>query len=104
MTAEEAFITHMNANIALAKKHKETAIALIKQAEMAGNGPALTSAKAAGDRADKARSLFVKALIFQRPTVQTKDYRQSGMEHIDVCERELNKASNLLNQNESKKT
>lgn len=95
---EDAFILHLNENIALATEHKHTALSLIKRAETAENKRARIAAEAAAYRADKAKSVFKQALEFPRETRRAADLKQAGLEHIDVCERQLHRASGLLDQ------
>jgi uncharacterized protein YacL (UPF0231 family) len=96
MSSQDAFITLLNASIATAIKHKQTALSLIERAETAQNKRARIASEAAAYRADKAVSVFKQALEFQRETNRSTDLHQTGLEHLDVCERQLNRATDLF--------
>jgi hypothetical protein len=96
--SQDAFITLLNASIGTAIEHKKIAISLIERAETAQNKNALIAAQAAAYRADKAISMFKQALQFDRETKRAAEFNQTGLEHLDRCERQLNRASDLFAQ------
>jgi hypothetical protein len=96
MSSQDEFPTRLNGYIVTATEHKETALSLIRRAETTESKQARIAAEAAAYRADKAKVLFKQASAFQRETKRAADLKQTGLEHMDVCERQLNRATDLL--------
>lgn len=86
----------MNASIATAVEHKKSALSLIERAKTANNKSALIASEAAAYRADKAVAAFKQALECQRETKRSADLHQTGLGHLDICERQLTRASDLF--------
>jgi hypothetical protein len=96
MSSQDAFITMLNASVATAIEHKQTALSLIKRAETAQNKQAIVASEAAAYRANKAVSVFKEALQSERETKKSTDLHQTGLGHLDACERQLYRATDLL--------
>ena len=98
MSSQGAVIPLLNAGIAIAVKHKKSALLLIERPKTANNKNALTASQAAAYRADKAVAAFEQALEFDRKTRRSADLYQTGLGNLDVCERQLTRASDLFPQ------
>jgi hypothetical protein len=96
MTSQDPFITLLNASIGTAIEHKRTALSLMERAKTANNKSALIASEAAAYRADKAITAFKQASELGRETKRSADLYQTGLEHLDVCERQLHRSSDLL--------
>jgi hypothetical protein len=96
MSSQDACITLLNAGVATAIEHKQTALSLIKRAETAQNKQAIIAAEAAAYRADKAVSMFKEALQSGREPKRSSDLHQTGLGHLGLCERQLRRATDLL--------
>lgn len=95
MASQDAFITLLNANIEIAVEHKQTALSLIDKAETAQNKQALIAAEAAAYRADKAIAVFEDATTIPQQARAAVNM-EAGLVHLDMCERHLQRASDLL--------
>lgn len=96
MSSQGAFLLLLNAGIATAVENKKSAILLIERAKAENNKNALTASQAAAYRADKAVAAFEQALEFHRKTKRSADLYQTGLGNLDVCERQLTRASDLF--------
>ena len=93
--SQDAFVTFLNASIATAFQHKQTALSLIEKAETAQNKQALIAAEAAAYRADKAIAVFEEASTIPQEARAAVNM-EAGLVHLDMCERHLHRASDLL--------
>jgi hypothetical protein len=104
MLSNDEFITMLNASIATGIEHKKLALTLIAKAETAQNKRAIIASEAAAYRADKAVSMFKEALLLQAEIKKSTDLHQTGLGHLDLCERQLYRATDLLILTDTPKT
>ncbi len=93
--SQDPFIASLNANIAAAVEDKQSALSLVLKAETAQNKQALIAAEAAAYRADKAIAVFEDASTIPQE-VRASVNIEAGLVHLDMCERHLRRASELL--------
>lgn len=86
----------LNAGIATGVEHETSGLTLIEQAKAANNKSAVIASGADAYRADKAFAAYKQSLEFQRETKRSADLDQTGLGHLDVCERLLARESNLF--------
>lgn len=96
MSSQEAFITVLKASVATAIEHKQAALSLIERTKTPSTKSALVAAQAAAYRAQKAITVFEEALTFPQATTRATDITEAGLVHLDMCERHLNRVSDLL--------
>lgn len=95
MSSQDAFIMRLKASVATAVEHKQAALSLIERTERPSTKSALIAAQAAASRAEKAISAFEEALTFPQ-AARAADVMEAGFVHLDMCEKHLNRVSDLL--------
>ncbi|WP_426129316.1 hypothetical protein [Pararhizobium sp. PWRC1-1] len=94
--SQDAFMTLLNPNIWIAVEHRQTALSLIVKAETAQNKRARIAAEAAAYRADKAITVFEEASTTIRQQARAVAIIEAGLVHLDMCERHLKRANDLI--------
>lgn len=93
MSSQDAFILLLKASVATAIEHKQAALSLI---ERTATPSTKSAAQAAAYRAQKAITVFEEALTFPQATTRATDIMEAGLVHLDMCERHLDRVSDVV--------
>ncbi len=96
MSSQDAFILLLKASVATAIEHKQAALSLIERTATPSTKSGLVAAQAAAYRAQKAITVFEEALTFPQATTRATDIMEAGLVHLDMCERHLDRVSDVV--------